>query len=122
MAEKRTVVKLLAASRTLTQTISDDVLLDAEENFAESSGLALGLEAQDILIVFACLEGSIEILFQISQAEQERQRNIAAKSIFERALDHLILLRLIKIKMLAVGEHELSFRFVVTPEHSCRDA
>ena len=77
----------------------------------------LGSRRKHILIVFACLEGSIEILFQISQAEQEREWNIAAKSIFQRAFDHLILLRLIKIQMLAVGEHELPFRFVVTPEH-----
>ena len=110
MLENRSVVRLLAASRTLTQRISEEALLTPSKNLVVTARFALGLQAQDMLGFLAGFEGSVEIFFKIAQAQQKRQRNIAAKRVLERALDHLILLGLIEIKMLAVGEHKLSFR------------
>ena len=45
MPEKRRVVRLLAASRTLTHSMSDELLLTPSENFAIAAGFALGLQS-----------------------------------------------------------------------------
>src|ERR1044071_3936687 len=100
--------------------IVEGSLSDGEKNLAKPSALVLRLQPQRVLLLIAAFESDVKIFFEITQAKQKRKRHVGPKCILERAFNDLVLLRLIKIEVLTVRQYELTFRFLITPEHFTR--